>query len=701
MGTAVPLKAARTDGSDGRVLALLLLAFGLLGIAFVQSDFFRAVPGDLGDTRFNGLILEHVWRWARGIDASLWSPGFFYPFTGALTFSDSHFGTVGVYMLLRAAGLTPEGAYTGWFTLAYAANYLCCYYALRRFGLTGNASAVGAFLFAFAMPVLTQIGHAQLGYRFAVPLALLAWRRLMLDGRAAQLAWLAVWITVQFYCSIYIGYFLLLMLGGYVVAAGLIPMSGPEQRRPHRVLLDLLRRHAQPDSRRCAVVLLGCAVALLVLFAPYIYFSHLYGLARSPLDIATMLPRPASYLLADGSRLWGRFSQHISAIPMRQEQQIFFGAGALILAGVGVASNPSWGIRVSAWALLLMAVLTIDIGGHSLYLLVAGLPLANSVRAVSRICLVMAFPLAVLVGAGFDRLVHATGQRRRSRMIVAWLLVALMLGECATVNSERVPLALWRGRIDALIAKVPRNLPADAIVFLPRQPGQPSYLTELDGMSLGQHLGRNTINGYSGNQPPGYDGNNDACDDLTDRLTGYVEFTHQGTTAFDALARRVVMLGGASPCPALHVLAQGSHFSGRLPDAMYRQVEMSVAGMAIANTRQLAVKVDVINRSGRPLPSISDSHQPIRFSWRLVPVGTVARPDEEWTTRSNLRQDVPAHAARSTRLLVDAPAQAGRYVLEVSLVQESVAWFHDRGMPIARAAGFVEVARDGSVAIGR
>ena len=91
----------RAEGWGGGTLwpALLALAFGLLGIALPQSDFFRAIPGDLGDARFNGLILEHVFRWLGGIDASLWSPGFFFPFPGALTFSDNHFGTVGVVQM--------------------------------------------------------------------------------------------------------------------------------------------------------------------------------------------------------------------------------------------------------------------------------------------------------------------------------------------------------------------------------------------------------------------------------------------------------------------------------------------------------------------------------------------------------------------------------------------------------------------------
>lgn len=110
--------AISTTGRD-RLPAIILFALGMLGVVMPLSDFFRAIPGDMGDARFNGLILEHVFRWLCGIDRDLWSPGFFYPFPGALAFSDNHFGTVGIYALLRMTGLTPEGAYIGWFTFGY------------------------------------------------------------------------------------------------------------------------------------------------------------------------------------------------------------------------------------------------------------------------------------------------------------------------------------------------------------------------------------------------------------------------------------------------------------------------------------------------------------------------------------------------------------------------------------------------------
>lgn len=677
-----------------RLWPALALAFGLVAIALPQSEGFRAIPGDLGDARLNGLLLEHVFRWLHGVDPSLWSPGFFYPFPGALTFSDNHLGTVAVYALLRWGGLGPEPAYIGWFTLAYAANFLCCHHALRRFGFTAPGSAAGAFLYAFAMPALVQSGHAQLGYRFAVPLAMLALHRLLRDGRPIHLAWLGVWVVLQFYCTIYIGYFLLLLLGGYLAASYLVPSSRAEFLRPHRLVASLA---GAPRDREwwCSLAMLAAsAAALAVLFVPYAYYAHLYGFSRSPAEIASLLPRPGSYLLADASRPWGGFSLGITGIPNRQEQQLFVGASAGLLALIGLLRATPW-VRVSALALVLLVALTLDVRGHSLYVLVERLPLASAIRAASRIILVLLLPLAVLTAAGVDRLVTANGRLVPARRFLAALLVAALGWECATLGTASVPLTAWHARLDALRAQAPATLPPDAIVFVPRQPGVPFYLTELDGVALAQALGRDTLNGYSGNSPPGQGQTADPCDDLVDRLTGYARFTHGDMATVEALARRVVPIGATLHCELPAALPVRTVVRGALPVDVFGKIDLAVVGMAIVDPRQLAVEVEVDNAADTPLGSLSDNGQAVRFSWRFLAAGTAADAAVGWDTRSELRSDVPAHGRVRQRLRVDAPMAPGRYRLEVSMVQEGVAWFHDRGMAVAHGSREIDVGSGG------
>ena len=86
----------------GSVLApALLLLAGLVFYVHRATAGFTFVPGDLGDPRFNSVILEHLFQWVSGDAASLWTPSFFYPTTGTLAFSDNHFGSGPIYVLLR------------------------------------------------------------------------------------------------------------------------------------------------------------------------------------------------------------------------------------------------------------------------------------------------------------------------------------------------------------------------------------------------------------------------------------------------------------------------------------------------------------------------------------------------------------------------------------------------------------------------
>lgn len=59
------------------LMPIMLLALGLLLILATHVNYFRGVPGDLGDARFNGIILEYFYRWVSGGNESLLNPEFF------------------------------------------------------------------------------------------------------------------------------------------------------------------------------------------------------------------------------------------------------------------------------------------------------------------------------------------------------------------------------------------------------------------------------------------------------------------------------------------------------------------------------------------------------------------------------------------------------------------------------------------------
>ena len=119
------------------------------------------VPGDLGDARFNIYVLEHVFQWLRGDEVSLLSPGMFWPYPFALAFSDTHAGTAWVYALLRTGGLDQYQSFAIWVVLGYLATYAAAYHVARKLDLGPLVAGAFAFAFAFSLPAISQVGHAQ------------------------------------------------------------------------------------------------------------------------------------------------------------------------------------------------------------------------------------------------------------------------------------------------------------------------------------------------------------------------------------------------------------------------------------------------------------------------------------------------------------------------------------------------------------
>jgi hypothetical protein len=691
---ALPSKA--NCSKLGWIWPAAFLIFGFVCITLHQSDYLTAVPGNLGDARFNNIILEHLFRWVTGKDDSLWSPGFFYPYPGALTFSDNHFGTGWAYILARFFGLGPERAFIAWYSLAAPLNYFSCYYSLRKSGISQVGSAVGAFLFSFALNVSARHGHAQLAYRFGIPLAMLSWQRFLERGELKQASFIALWLTLQFLCSIYLGYFLLLLLIAYAIVQTIIA-TPTGMLKPRTAVLRAASGLKLAESTGYTALIIICCAALFGLFYPYLHYSRLYQISRSYQEIASMLPRPASYFMADGSRLWHWTSSYAPDLPMRWEHQIFFGLSAYLLMIVALIAAPSPRNKAAITAFLGLVIVTLYVHGHSLYVLIYRLPLANAIRAMGRIGLVMLFPVSILAGAGMDWLI-APGRRQWLKKTVAVFVTILMLVECSSYVSEWMPLKDLDQRLAALTAKAPRVIAPDAILYLP-QSNSPAlyYISELDGMRLAQELNRVTLNGYSGSTPKDFnDPGVTPCDVVNERLANYAAFAGIGYEQYASLVRRVVVIGEDQRCNPAASLAVRSHFRGRLPESLFKHITLKTTDMNMAGGKIL-IRLDVKNQSNLLLPSISDDDKQVRFSWRFVPQGTQLGPFDGWTTRKDINTDVPAGKDRSFKIIADPPSAPGTYRLEVSMVQESVAWFHHYGMPIAMGAQIVRVSASGAV----
>src|SRR5690349_17320021 len=162
------------------------------------------VPGDLSDARFNNYVLEHFFRWVSGVHQDYWNVTFFYPFPLIMAFSDNLFGAAPIYALLRWIGFDMTSAYQGWYFLGFGCNYAAAVYVLSRLKFRPLAAGMGAFFFTFGLPVLAQEVHAQLLYRFGVPLSCYFLWSFYQEPRLHKAVAVLFWLVWQFYLTIYV-----------------------------------------------------------------------------------------------------------------------------------------------------------------------------------------------------------------------------------------------------------------------------------------------------------------------------------------------------------------------------------------------------------------------------------------------------------------------------------------------------------------
>ncbi|HEY4147051.1 hypothetical protein [Pinirhizobacter sp.] len=666
----------------------LFLAAGITFVVWTAMHGFTAMPGDVGDARFNNIILEHLYRWCTGADKSLWTPEFYYPVRGTLTFSDNHFGTGWFYILARLTGLSQYQAFDAWFLAGCIANFVSCHVVLRKLGYSVLGSAVGAFVFAFGLPASTQFGHVQLTFRFALPLALLAWHRFIDGGSLRQLGYAALYVCLTFYCAIYLGYFLVLVLAAWTLAA-LATASSLGVAFPHRRVLQAYAAASKYD-RWLTIGLLTLSLALMwVLFRPYLHFAALYHFQRGAEEIVKMLPRAGSYLLADDSRVWSWLGRGLD-VPARQEQQMFVGFLPLVLAALALLRATPATHRMSVLAASTLAVLvafTLCIHGHSIYLWFVQAPGANAIRAVSRIILAMLLPVAMLCAGGIDALLlPRTGARRAWRFVLVAMLAVLTMGEAVAMRITSTPFTAHEARVKRVLSRLPAALPPNAVIFVPLE-SAPNWSWDLDGMAAGQALGRATLNGYSGNAPEGYAGTwtGDACGEAYTRIAAGVAINPDEVFSADALARRVVIAGAQCSVDEL------SKAAPRPSERDMAAARITLGAITLTPDSQLAVDATIVNHGAVTLTTNAPRTDPVRFSWQWVPLP--GEPDKagNWKTRQEIAASIPAGGAGTTTLHIPPPTAPGRYHLAVTLVQERVAWFKDAGMPLAVHATEVEV----------
>ena len=660
----------------------LIFTVAMLAGPLRALDFFNAIPGGLGDARFNSVVLEHIYLFFSGEAESLWSPLYFYPNTLTLAFSDNHLGTAPLYALTRHFGADREAGYQLWFLFSFPLNFFCCHYALRKFGFSSVAAAVGSFVFTFGLPVLAKFGHAQLAYRFAIPLCVTAAWDFFYKGRAKSFATMMLFLVWQFYCAIYLGFFLSLLLMFFVLTLCFLRVEN-SRRFAIPIAISALYQSSIATRVINTLTLIISIVAMLYLFYPYLTVSSEYNFnyVRSLGSLTQMLPSLASYLIADNAMLSSWPGSQLILAPMRHEHQLFIGYGATMLLFVGILTNTGQRgitiVRPLSIAAALVILFTISIDGKSAYLLLTNFSAVLSIQAVSRVIVILLFPICILIALGVDVSINP---RRKAWKSSALLLcvISFMVLEVLAFQFPQTTVAEWRERIRNITVGLNIDTIEKPILYVSSSEGRGWLNAEIDGMIAAQNLGIPTVNGYSGNSPAGT-GNPWHCGEVVARSAAYLHVDDLQNVALRAFTKRIVPVG----LPGCRELL----LNGPLPDPYEGKISgsfmsrISVDKLEIQSLEKglLSIAVVIKNNNDSRLPAISSTGMPVRLTYKYSLLDPNTKP---WNARRALTADVEANTELLMKFSIAAPPNPGTYTLEVSLVQDGVAWFHDSGMGI-------------------
>ena len=348
---------------------------------------------------------------------------------------------------------------------------------------TGDSWAgilAGAVL-AFSCPLLTRLGHLQVLHLYSLPLAFLAFDRLVRYATARDAVWLGLWVLCAALTSGYLVVFVTATLGGALLA------RTPElwNRRGLGVVARLIA---------AAVATLAVGLGLL---APYLEAQRPRPLSVDAPDLGTAL---SSYVTSSARLHYESWSSGLFQETLGRDP-LFPGVVALALAALGFAARgvapgrvrPMLLVVVGLGGLLSLGPLTPVFGWAYEFI-----PPIQSLRAHSRFGILVVFAVAALAGLGLAAL------RARSALPSRTVLTIGLLA-AATVESIHGPARYQPVAYEPPIHRALRAVEPGPIVEFPFHfRGGRNHLNAWYLLASTAHW-RPMVAGFGNFRPPGYD----------------------------------------------------------------------------------------------------------------------------------------------------------------------------------------------------
>jgi hypothetical protein len=367
----------------------------------------------------------------------IWQSNAFWPLGNSLAFSDSLLGYA-PFGLIGSGETAALVRYNLLFLLAYALPLIGAYLLARELGLRPAAAAVAGLAFAYAPARAEFNSHLHVISSGAIPLSLfflVRGYRLQRPGVVFAGWAVAAWqLSLGFTLGLQLAY----LLAVVAVVFGVLRWRGERRMPPRPVIVASV-----------AGVALFAAVGAFQA-RPYLQVADRYEGHRSEAQVKRYSASPRTYLSApEENRLWAGATAGIrDDLREPKETSLFPGLAIVLLAGVGVAAGTAFSraLRIGlAIGVVACALFALGFGVANGWLgyrwLFKFAPGWGGVRTPGRLVTLVTLGLALLAGAGAQR-VLAAARDRRAALALAAVLPALVLAEgLFSLDQPRVPRA--------------------------------------------------------------------------------------------------------------------------------------------------------------------------------------------------------------------------------------------------------------------
>ena len=460
-----------------------------------------AVPGDLGDGRFNQLVLEHGYQSLRGIYE--WSsPGQFFPARNTLGFSDTHAGTLPFYALLRVLGFSMARAWQAWFVIIAALNATAAWQLFRAFGISMWLRGPLVFAAVSSVTMVWITGtHMQMLPIFPGVCAwaeLVWWHR---DRRPHRLVAASGWAAWQFPAGPYLAFFwvVITLIAGTIHLCFRPGFLAPNasRTRPQSTVFQWLSSSA--------IAFAGWA---LMMAAALVYLkARDAGVSRSMAEIWEFSPDWKSWVTAPPVHAF-----YPAGWPGGQSDLVEHAwfAGFLRLLVLPIAGWLGWKNRRSpdgAWMLALSGgvfgtVLFFTKWGETgpgLWIALASrFDALHAFRSTGRVATLLGVVEIAAAGLVLSRCESVFNFRWR---ILPALAATAIACEGLATRQPTTLLAVARARSDATIAAWREAGGRPVLAYAYGYTTQSDPLLNLDAWSAALRLKKKTLNGYTGGIP--------------------------------------------------------------------------------------------------------------------------------------------------------------------------------------------------------